>query len=136
MTTIGKKWLLKQEIVKRQEAAKEGREAWEAEAKKIIGCIPALINAAVERGESSIKLYGWMTGSDVPGESRERVDVLYDKQRRTTPLKAEDLAGCARIIFDWCAANDLECFMVSQRIPMNANEYNLYARPKQGQKTG
>lgn len=134
MTTIGERWLLKQQkagIARQEEAEEEKRKAQETSAKKSIDHIPALIKTAVARGERSIKLYGWIGKEDVSGDDHDRVDAL-SKRRKTGSLHAEDLTGCARIIFDWCDANGLECFLEMQDIPMNECEYNLCARPKQG----
>lgn len=134
MSTWGKRWREAEENGRRgsgqgQKAAREKRQRQQAEA--VIRAIPGLVRKAMAERAEAVRLYGWITYEDVPGDDEDRVDHLADRlDRESRPLTAGDLAGCAAIICAWCEANDLECFMVPVRVPMNENEYDLYARPK------
>ncbi len=71
--------------------------------------------------------------SEVQAFVNRKVDKLDDRlQAEGRPLRAGDLAGRAAIVFTWCDANDLECYLVSKKIPMNDFEYNFHVRPKSG----
>lgn len=133
--TIGKKWretskhdqIMTAEAKRRDDDEKTRRMAAE-----IIAGIPARVKAALAKNEPSIQVSeGWVDFSDVAGTHPDKVDQLVERLgRENRVLRAGDLAGVARIVFEWCDANDLECFFVAESIPLNEDEYNLHARPK------
>ncbi len=135
MTTIGKQWLERQvaaRVARIGDKAKLCNDQQATAAALTISQIPDLIAEARDDAES-VRIYGWVRYDDVSGESENRVDELAARLKTEARcLRESDLAGTALIIFVYCALNDLECFLVPERIPMNDHEYFLHVRPKLG----
>ncbi|MBI4120914.1 MAG: hypothetical protein HY457_01525 [Parcubacteria group bacterium] len=102
------------------------------EARKIIDQIPILVAWAMNRNESSVKLFGWMSDDDVAGDHPDRVDNLWEAlQRENRTLEVGDLAGRALIVFAQCDTQDFECFLSSEKVHMGGIQYHFCIRPKQ-----
>ncbi len=99
------------------------------EADEIVATIPQLILNAGRRGETEVKIFGWVTSKDVAGTGRNKVDDLNNRRGKKA-LRREDLLGRALYIFEWCAEHDLEMFLKTVDIPMNEDEYDMYVRPQ------
>ncbi|HEU0051508.1 MAG TPA: hypothetical protein VFQ60_05665 [Patescibacteria group bacterium] len=132
MATIGEQWRQAQDVAARrnqedESSAREQRALREAEV--IIRTLQEKISS--DLSAPSHLAFGHVTFEDVAGTDKDKVDQLYLrllKESRT--LSSGDLAGRAKIVFEWCERNDLECFLVSVRILMNDFEYNFHVRPK------
>ena len=134
MTTLGKQWRLAQQQGKNEDAITEveaERKKRFAEAYEIIKKIPALITAA--SNEKAVRVFGRVTHLDVDGTHDDKVDQLAERlATEKRPLGIADLDGRAAIVFIWCDANDLECFLVSEHSPLIDYEYDFWVRPKAG----
>jgi hypothetical protein len=102
----------------------------------LIKDLPRKIAAAAKRGQDHVRVYGWVDYADVAGNHPDKVDRLWEKTHGsstgevTRPLRANELAGKAKIICEWCEQNDLECFLEAEKIPMNDFEYHFCVQPK------
>lgn len=132
-TTIGKKWLDRQKAARVERAVGGEKLHAEAEAKRaatVISKIPALIDSAPDYAESVDVNFtvGWC---DVSGEGDDRVENLGRRlSAEKRGLYRTDLAGAALSVFDYCDQNGLECFLVSESVPLHENDLNLHVRPK------
>lgn len=107
--------------------AKRAGQATEAE--EVIRGIHGLVAAAGD--SASVRIFGWVGFTDVAGDDPDKVDKLAGRlQAEKRALLAGDLAGRAAIVFAWCDANDLECFLVPVDVPLNDDEYDFHVRPK------
>jgi hypothetical protein len=106
-------------------AAKELQEQ-RAEADRLIKKIPALIEEAAQKNESTINVLGrHLVGSDVACHNVDTFIVAVGSR----PVHAEQLAGTAYIVFEWCNANGLACETKGVKVSFD-HEYDLIARPK------
>ena len=136
MATIGEKWRRAQVqsgIGKSRDDAATKKAEQKKEADEIIRNLPRMIEEAIKNGSGEVEVMkSWLRSDDVAGTDPEKVDKLADllhKEKR--PLRASDLAGSAAIVFAWCDANGLECYLKSEKIPMYDFEYRFCVRPKQ-----
>jgi hypothetical protein len=125
MTTAGQVWKQKiQEKTNRAEVKTVEDDALRAQ--RIIDSVPGKIDEAFAKNLTSIRLSeGWVSGSEV---SCGNVEALADGPERGKPLTADDFKGYLKTVVAWCLNNDLECFLVSEKVPLNDYEYHLEAR--------
>ena len=132
METVGKAWAKRLEIAedfRRADKLMRERRAHEEEALTIISTIPGIIEKAGDT--NSVKAFGWIECHDVAGEDPNRVDQLAERlEAENRVLHPDDLEGRAAMVFAWCDDNDLECFLESESVLMNGDEYNFCVRPK------
>ncbi len=125
--TIGSAWGRELAEAKKREKGENPRIV----AQQIIEAAPKLITEARAKGAESAELFGWVSWHDVPGTGKDKMDALAARLRQEKrPLRADDLTGRARIVFDWCDRNGLEAFLVSVDAGMHETEYNFHVRPK------
>ena len=129
MSNLGNAWRARLATNVAQQAQNDGeieRQKQKAEADRLIEMIPARIDAAAQKNENMINVLGrHLVFSDV---SCGNVDIFIAAVGNR-PVLAEQLAGTARIVFDWCDANGLACETKGVRVAFD-REYDLVARPK------
>lgn len=131
MTTAGQKWkmMVNQQVQQSNQAEVEAaRIRCEEEARFAILRIDSLIDQAfAAKQDFIVVLPSVLNFKDVAcGDVDRFVESVGDN-----PVVALQLAGRARIVFDWCVANDLVCFVKSAgKILLGDHEYNLIAKLK------
>jgi hypothetical protein len=132
MTTIGKKW--RAALVQVQASSAEEQASAQSSLEKSMAAvaireIPGLIDDA--KGAASVCVFECVTSKDVAGSHSENVEKLYARLGRgKRPLRAGDLAGRAKIVFEWCDTNDLDCFLVKRPAGFDEADYDFHVRPK------
>lgn len=104
--TIGQEWKKHRQTMAKADAWAE-QQTMQEEARQAIAKIPALVAKAQEDREGCIRaMPRSLEGADTACGNIHH--LVHDLEGRRA-LAAEDLAGAARLIYDWCAENDLAC---------------------------
>lgn len=129
MSNLGNTWrarLSENVLQQERDAAAKKHQEQQAEADRLIQKIPALIEDAAKKNQDTINVLGrHLVGSDV---ACGNVDSFITNVGHC-PILSKQLAGAARIVFDWCDANGLVCETKMIRVSFD-HEYDLIARPK------
>ncbi|MBI4118273.1 MAG: hypothetical protein HY455_01925 [Parcubacteria group bacterium] len=131
--TLGSLWrqvLDTHAVAEKQRKTQEKEMSFENEAGLIIDHIPLLFRDAASKAKQSVRLF-FVTWDDITGNDPEKVDKLWQKLNAGHILTANDLTGRARIVFEWCEKEDLECFFAPEKVWMGDIEYHFCVRPKQ-----
>ncbi len=131
--TIGRAWAEKLEEMEAA-AKRAAADIPRKEARAIIERIEACVAGAEASGASSIELFGPLTQTDVAGERPDGIRTLavaLISEKR--PLRAEDLTGKARLVFEALEAHGLEGFLhEAQGSRSDRVDHMFYIRPKRG----
>ena len=129
MSNLGNIWRARLEAnasQQAQSAAIKAQRVFLDEANRLIEKIPELIEVATQKNEDTINVLGrCLVSSDVVNND---VDVFIASIGNGI-IQAQQLAGTARIVFEWCDANGLVCDTHGVKVAFD-REYNLIARPK------
>ena len=129
MSNLGNIWRARLEAnasQQAQSAAIKAQRVFLDEANRLIEKIPELIEVATQKNEDTINVLGrCLVSSDVVNND---VDVFIASIGNGI-IQAQQLAGTARIVFEWCDANGLACETHGFKVSYD-REYNLIARPK------
>lgn len=132
MSSLGSKWKngLTANNSEAERAEREKKlQKQKAEADRLIALIPTAISQAVAQGRNEIPVLNnrCLNFTDVAcGDVDAFVDSVSDR-----PVHAENLAGVALIVRNWCEQNDLVCFVKGLgKLSHGEYEYTLIAKPK------
>jgi len=136
MMSIGSDWKAKLDVSERMGQERKTAEMLlhcQVEAEKIIAGLPAAIDRAAREGKGTINILDRDLGfSGVAGNDVDQLMESVDRMRNhtTRDLSINDLAGTARILFEWCSHNGLKCYVQrTGKVPGDGDSYGLFAHP-------